>query len=69
MHKRADRIDGVEIVLRLRGDRGVTELLARPSTGFEKHTGRRGGIALRLPSGSSVADDAGEVSATVMMYP
>jgi hypothetical protein len=65
----AAKDDGVVIVAPLRSDRSVAELSTRPLTGAGKRVGRRGGIGLSSPNGGRIVNHAGEVSATVMMYP
>jgi hypothetical protein len=61
--------DGVVIVAPLRSLRSGAELSTRPLMGVDKCIGRRGGIGLSSPNGGRIVDHAGEVSATVMMYP
>ena len=69
MLERAAEEDGVVIVAPLRRDGSVAELSTRPLTGVDKRMGRRGGKGLSSPNGGRIANHAGEVSATVMMYP
>ena len=69
MLERAAVDDGVVIVAPLRSDRGVAGLSTRPLTGVDKRVGRGGGTGLSSPNGGSIVNHAGEVSATVMMYP
>jgi hypothetical protein len=57
--------DGVVMVVPLRSARGVAELSAGPLTGFDKRVGWGGGIGVS----GRVVNHAGEVLATVMMYP
>jgi hypothetical protein len=66
---RAAGDDGVVIVAPLRSDLSGAELPTRPLTGVDKRMGRRGGIGLLSPNGGRIVNHAGEVSATVMMYP
>ena len=65
----AAKDDGVVIVAPLRSDRSVAELSTRSLMGVDKRLGRRGGTGLSSPNGGRIVNHAGEVSATVMMYP
>ena len=69
MLERAAVDDGVVIVAPLRSDREVAGLSTRPLTGVDKRVGRGGGTGLSSPNGGSIVNHAGEVLATVMMYP
>ena len=69
MLERAAGDDGVVSVAPLRRDGSGAELSTRPLTGVGKRMGRGGGIGLSSPNGGSIVNHAGEVSATVMMYP
>jgi hypothetical protein len=69
MLERAAGDDGVVIVARLRSDQRGAELSRRPLTGVDKRMGRRGRIGLSSPNGGRIVNHAGEVSATVTMYP
>ena len=69
MLERAAVDDGVVIVAPLRRDGSGVELSTRPLTGVDRRAGRGGGIGLSSPNGGSIVNHAGEVSATVMMYP
>ena len=64
-----DGVDDGAVIVALRSDRGVAGLSTRPLTGVDKRVGRGGGIGLSSPNGGSIVNHAGEVSATVMMYP
>ena len=57
------------MVVPLGSDRGVAELSAGPSTGVDKRIGRGGGTGVSWPNDGRVVNHAGEVLATVMMYP
>ena len=69
MLERAAGDDGVIIGAPLRSDRSGTELSTKPLTGVDRRMGWGGGIGLSSPNGGSIVNHAGEVSATVMMYP
>jgi hypothetical protein len=69
MLERAAGDNGVVIVVPLRSDRSGAALSTRPLMGVDKRMGRRGGIGLSSPNGGRIVNHAGEVSATVMMYP
>ena len=64
-----DGVDDGAVIVALRSDRGVAGLSTRPLTGVDKRVGPGGGIGLSSPNGGSIVNHAGEVSATVMMYP
>ena len=64
-----DGVDDGAVIVALRSDRGVAGLSTRPLTGVDKRVDRGGGIGLSSPNGGSIVNHAGEVSATVMMYP
>ena len=69
MLERAAVDDGVVIVAPLRSDRRVAGLSTTPLTGVDKRMGGRGGTGLSSPKGGRIVNHAGEVWATVMMYP